>query len=233
MRAICSRANYLRDNFRGSNFLGPIIQGAIILVGQLSGEQLSRGPLSRRQLSEGAIVLFSVLLSNMFCGDFSVTDYCYFITHIKWDVIISSSLRLLLKVWIWYRCQNRMENYYHHDGEQLGFYIKYLSKHRAGCSSDLFKQRIPIYLTKNCTQENSKYHIQNEESWLRWIVLEQVNYYFLLKFPERNCVHTFRASSEKVIVCILWKWRQNAWRRMCERVFSLTCRLTSRKLIIG
>ena len=31
----------------------------------------------------------------------------YFITHIKWDVIISSSLRLLLKVWIWHRCQNR------------------------------------------------------------------------------------------------------------------------------
>ena len=36
-----------------------------------------------------------------------------------WDVTISSSLRLLLKVWIWYRCQKRIENYYHHDGEQL------------------------------------------------------------------------------------------------------------------
>ena len=50
--------------------------------------------------------------------------YCYFITHIKWDVIISSSLRLLLIEWIWYRCQNRIENYHHHDGEQLGFYKK-------------------------------------------------------------------------------------------------------------
>ena len=29
---------------------------------------------------------------------------------------------LLLKVWIWYGCQNRIENYYHHVGEQLGFY---------------------------------------------------------------------------------------------------------------
>ena len=26
------------------------------------------------------------------------------LAHIKWDVIIPSSLRLLLKVWIWYRC---------------------------------------------------------------------------------------------------------------------------------
>ena len=44
--------------------------------------------------------------------------------------IISSLLRLLLKVWIWYRCQNR--KLYHHGGEQLLFYkkvdIKTLSK---------------------------------------------------------------------------------------------------------
>ena len=79
-----------------------------------------------------------VLLCNMFCQDFS-SVYCYLITHIKWDVIISSSLRLLLKVWIWYRCPNRIENYYHHDGEQLDFYKKYISKHRAGCSSEEFQ----------------------------------------------------------------------------------------------
>ena len=30
-----------------------------------------------------------------------------------------------MKVRIWYRSQN----YYHHDGEQLGFYKKYISKH--------------------------------------------------------------------------------------------------------
>ena len=48
-------------------------------------------------------------------------------TQIKWDVIISSSLRLLSKVWIWYRCQNRKlisPWWNHHDGEQLGFYNK-------------------------------------------------------------------------------------------------------------
>ena len=29
---------------------------------------------------------------------------------------------------------------------------------------------------KNCTQENVKCHIQHEEIWLRWIVIEQINY---------------------------------------------------------
>ena len=43
--------------------------------------------------------------------------------HVKWDVI-SSSMRLLMKVSIWYRCQNRIANYYHQDEEQLGFYKK-------------------------------------------------------------------------------------------------------------
>ena len=42
--------------------------------------------------------------------------------HIKWDIVISSSLRLLMKVWIWYRYQNRIGNYYHQDEKQLGFY---------------------------------------------------------------------------------------------------------------
>ena len=27
-------------------------------------------------------------------------------------------------MWIWYRCQNRIGNYYHQDEEQLGFYKK-------------------------------------------------------------------------------------------------------------
>ena len=35
---------------------------------------------------------------------------------------VSPSLRLLLKVCVWYRCQNRIKKYYHHDGEQLTFY---------------------------------------------------------------------------------------------------------------
>ena len=84
------------------------------------------------------------VLPRFFC-------YHYFITYIKWDVIISTSLRLLLKVWIWYRCQNRIENYYHHDGEQLGFYKKVHIKTQSRMflqSLHCKKQRIPINLTK-------------------------------------------------------------------------------------
>ena len=47
--------------------------------------------------------------------------------HIKWDVVTSSWL-ILMKVWIWYRWQNRLETYYPHDGEQLGFYKKVHNK---------------------------------------------------------------------------------------------------------
>ena len=103
-----------------------------------------------------------------------------FTVHIKWDVIISSSLRLLLKMWIWYRCQNRIKNY-HHDGKQLGFYEKVHIK-----TQSIKKDVLVIFtlqetknsnsLDKSCTQENVKFHIQHEGSWLRWIVIEQVIY---------------------------------------------------------
>ena len=66
-----------------------------------------------------------VLLCNMLCKDiFLKHDIFYHKTHIEWDVIISSSLRLLLTVWIWYRCRNRIENYYQYDWQELGFYKK-------------------------------------------------------------------------------------------------------------
>ena len=104
------------------------------------------------------------------------------IAHIKWDVIISSSLRLLLKVWIWYRCQNRIENYYQHDGEQLGFYKKVHIKTQSK-KKDVLVIFILLQETKNSnlfyknyTQENVKCHIQHKENWPRWIVIELVNY---------------------------------------------------------
>ena len=51
-------------------------------------------------------------------------------TKLKGDVIISSSLRLLLKVWVWCRCQNRMEKYYHHDGEEWTFLSRSTTYHK-------------------------------------------------------------------------------------------------------
>ena len=54
-----------------------------------------------------------------------------------WDIIISSSLRL--KVWIWYRCQNRRKKYYQHNGEQLGCYKKvYIKTHRLSKKKDIY-----------------------------------------------------------------------------------------------
>ena len=39
------------------------------------------------------------------------------------------------------------------------------------------KRRIPVCLfDKSRTQDNVKGHILHEESWLRWIVIEQVKY---------------------------------------------------------
>ena len=43
---------------------------------------------------------------------------CYFYHGQEWDINISSLLRLLLKVQIWYRLNNNIEKHYYHDGEQ-------------------------------------------------------------------------------------------------------------------
>ena len=59
------------------------------------------------------------------------------------------------------------------------FSVITVSKHRAKKKDILVtlcckKRRIPIYLTS--TQKKVKYHIHYEECWLRWIVIEQINY---------------------------------------------------------
>ena len=43
---------------------------------------------------------------------------------IKRDAVISQSLIVLMKVWIWYRSQNTIGNCDHHDGGQFVFYKK-------------------------------------------------------------------------------------------------------------
>ena len=113
------------------------------------------------------------------------------------------------------------------------FIKKYISKHRAGCSCNL-------YIARNCTQENVRCHIQHKEKWLsnrNWTGKLLFSTYISWK---KLWSHTFKVSSEKVIVYILRKWRQNAWRGMCERVFfvklkvgisQLHNRLTSSQII--
>ena len=75
----------------------------------------------------------------------------------------------------------KIENYYHCDEEQLGFY-KNVHIKTQGKKKDVLvifilqETKNPNLFDKNCAQENVKYHIQHEESWLRSIAIEQVNY---------------------------------------------------------
>ena len=62
-----------------------------------------------------------------------------------------------------------MENYHHHDGEQLGFYkkehIKTLSKKKDVFVIFMLQETNNFNLfDKNCTQENVKCQISHEES---------------------------------------------------------------------
>ena len=114
-----------------------------------------------------------------------------------------------MKAWIWYRCLNRIANYYHQDEEQLGFYKKVHSMHEkitdiktksiSKKKKDFFvishrNKRMSFNLfDKNCAQENVQLHLQHGESWLGGIVIEQVNY----KSPvyvswKKLCLHTFK-----------------------------------------
>ena len=74
----------------------------------------------------------------------------------------------------------KVENYYHHDGEQLGFYKKVHIKAQS------IKDVLVIFILqgtknsnlfdKNCTQENVKCYIQHDSRWRRVILIEQLNY---------------------------------------------------------
>ena len=56
---------------------------------------------------------------------------CYFYHGQEWDINISSLLRLLLKVQIWYRLNNNIEKHYYHDGEQQLRFHKNIQTYRS------------------------------------------------------------------------------------------------------
>ena len=90
----------------------------------------------------------------------------------KWDIIISSSLRKLLKVGIWYRCQNRKS--FHHDEEQLLFYKKVHIKTQSN-EKDVLVIFVLLQETnfnlfdKKCTRENVKCHPYSTWKKLTWM----------------------------------------------------------------
>ena len=86
-----------------------------------------------------------VMLCSMLWQDFSFTVF-----SLKHDVLIikhtSSEMLSFLHRWDYcWKCEFdadvKIENYYQHGGEQLGFYKKYISKYRAGCFCNLYIAR--------------------------------------------------------------------------------------------
>ena len=120
---------------------------------------------------------------------------------------ISPLMRLVLTMWVWYRCQNRIEKYYHHDGEQLTFYQKVLHikthRLREECRCNLWIAINSNLLDKNRTQDKVKCHIQHERTW-HWTGKLQVTLPFAYIFWNKFCSHAFKASSEEVnVMCYL------------------------------
>ena len=101
------------------------------------------------------------------------------------------------------------------------------------------KWRILINLTKTVLKNSREHQMQSifkhEESWLRWVVLEQVNYYFpfCLYFLNEIVLAHFQklfGRSNRVYSEKKGKMREGGCVKEC---FSLTCRLASRNFIIG
>ena len=67
-------------------------------------------------------------------------------------------------MWIWYRCQNRIEKYYHYDVEQLGFYKKYQNTQKLSKKKDVLviavsqETKNSNLFDKTRTQDNVKCH---------------------------------------------------------------------------
>ena len=104
------------------------------------------------------------IIKELFRNTYQVR-YCHFFI-----------IEIVVKVWIWYRCQNRIENDYHHDGDQLAFYKNVLIKtqQKEGCSCNPYfawnEEFQFIWQKMYCIQDNVKCHIQRKESWLRWVL---------------------------------------------------------------
>ena len=85
------------------------------------------------------------------------------------------------------------------------------------------KRRTPIYLIKTVLNRNLKRVLFLNSTWRKlpwmtrnWTGKLQVTIFSTDIFRKKLCSQTLKASSQEVIRCILRKWKQNAWRRMCE-----------------
>ena len=151
-----------------------------------------------------------------------------------------SLLRLLIKTWIWYRCQNRIENYYHHNGVLFGSYkkvhIRTQSK-KEGCSCqscNLYIARnewLPIYLAKTAPSPIAYSTWRNfTQRNLNWTGKLQVTHlYFLKEIVFAQFQRLFGRSNRDVFLQNEGKIHEGG---CVKEFFSLTCRLASRNFII-
>ena len=77
----------------------------------------------------------------------------------------------------------KIENYNHHDGQQLLFYKKVHIKTHSKMKDVLVifillleMKNFNFFLIKAVLKRTSNAIIEHEEGWLEWIVIEQVNY---------------------------------------------------------
>ena len=143
-------------------------------------------------------MLWKILL--WFCGISCMKKLFYNVVHISSEMLsFFSSLRFLLKVSIWCRCQNwialppwsMMES-------NKDFIKKYISKYTGWAK----RRRILIYLTKIMlkTTSNAIFIMKKND-------LDESNWTGACISWKKLCSHTFKASLEEVIV--MRKWRQN------------------------
>ena len=111
------------------------------------------------------------------------------------------------------------------------FFKKITSKHRVKrkmCLQLYYwkKRRTPIYITKTKLGTSKAERQMPYSTWRKltsmncnWTAKLQVTLLSDYTSWKKLCWLTFKASSGKVVVSILRKWRQNAWMKMWERVF--------------
>ena len=122
----------------------------------------------------------------------------------------------------------QIENYYHHAGEQLGFYkkvhIKTQSEKRNILAVFILQEtQSSNLLDKNYILRERKFSystwwkfISMNRNWTGKLQVILLSTYISWK---KLCLRTFKTSSEEIIVMHSEKMKANIWRRISEKVF--------------
>ena len=113
---------------------------------------------------------------------------------------------------------------------------------KKGCSCSLFyyarNREFQFFWRKTVLKRTSnaiQYSAWRKLTWMNcnWKGKLQVTLLSVYVSWNKLCSHTFKASSEELTWCFLRKKRQNTWRTMCERVFSVNLQVGLSQLKIN